>query len=81
MTFLQLFMLIASQATIFALIVGIFSVYNRRTTRREISRQIKDTSDKISALIKETRELVVETRNLIVAEGDKTRELIKALKG
>jgi hypothetical protein len=74
-------MLIASQATIFALIVGIFSIYNGRTTRREISRQIKDTSDKISPLIKETRKLVVETRNLIVAKGDKTRELIKVLKG
>ncbi|MEO0093795.1 MAG: hypothetical protein ABIK93_10560 [candidate division WOR-3 bacterium] len=67
MTFLQLFTLIASGATIFALIVGIFSVYNGRMTRREISKQIAETATKIS--------------ELIAAESDKTRELIKALKG
>jgi len=85
MSFLELFMLIASGATIFAFIVGIFSVYNGRMTRREISRQITETSDKISALIIETRNLIVaegdKTRELIKAEGENTRELIKALKG
>jgi len=85
MTFLEVFMLVASGATIFAFIVGVFSVYNGRMTRREISRQIRETTEKLAELIitegDKTRELIRETRNLIVAEGDKTRELIKVLKG
>lgn len=40
-----------------------------------------ERTERITELIKETRELIIETRNLIIAEGDKTRELIRALKG
>ncbi len=69
MPFLDLFVLVASGATIFALIVGIFSVYNVRKTRKEISN-----------LINEIRNLMVEesrlTRDLIVEESRLTRELI-----
>ncbi len=67
-------MLILSGAVIFALIVGIFSVYNGRMTRREISRQIKESSIDISKMIEKLAEL-------IVVESEKTRELIKVLKG
>ncbi len=78
MTFLELFMLVASGATIFALIVGVFSVYNGRMTRREISRQIRETTEKLAELIITEGD---KTKELIITEGDKTRELIKALKG
>ncbi len=66
MTFLEILMLVASGATIFALIVGVFSVYNGRMTRREISRQIREITEKLA--------------EFIITEGDKTRELIKVLK-
>ncbi|MEO0115892.1 MAG: hypothetical protein ABIK93_10550, partial [candidate division WOR-3 bacterium] len=73
MTFLQLFTLIASGATIFALIVGIFSVYNGRKTRREISNLIKEESNLTRNM---TKDLIKEIRDLIVEESRLTRELI-----
>lgn len=49
-------------ATIFGVIVGSFSVYNSRATRRYIGELIKETKSSISELIKEggrlTRELM-----------------------
>jgi multidrug efflux pump subunit AcrA (membrane-fusion protein) len=63
MSFLELLTLFASGATLFGLIVGVFSVYNGRMTRREIA-----------ALIRETQ---VETRQLIEQELGATRQLIE----
>lgn len=74
MPFLDLFLLVASGATIFGLIVGIFSVYSGRMTRREISRQIRESSVEISKMMEKLAEL-------IATESEKTRELIKVLKG
>jgi len=50
-------------ATVFGVIVGLFSVYNGRASRRHVAELIKETRDSISELIKEearlTRELIV----------------------
>ena len=53
MSFLEMFTVVASSATIFAFIVGVFSVYNGRMTRKEISSLIVSASD-------ETRKILVE---------------------
>jgi hypothetical protein len=37
--------------------------------------------EKMDERMERITELIIETRNLIVTEGDKTRELIKTLKG
>jgi len=73
-------------ATIFGLIVGIFSVYNGRMTRREISNLIvsesKATRDLISTESEATRELISSeseaTRKLISSESEATRKLISS---
>jgi predicted transcriptional regulator len=84
MTFLELFSLIASAATIFALIVGVFSVWNGRMTRREIGgligRDEQATRELIAGEEQATRELIARdeqaTRELIAREEQATRELI-----
>ncbi len=81
MTFLELFMLIASGARIFALIGWVFLVYNGRMTRREISKLIAAESEKTREMIQNMSKMIEKLSELIVTEGDKTRELIKVLKG
>jgi hypothetical protein len=76
MTFLELFSLIASAATIFALIVGVFSVWNGRMTRREIGGLIAREEQ---ATRQATRELMAELAELITREAQATRELIERL--
>lgn len=65
MDFLQIFTIVASSATIFAFIVGIFSVYNGRMTRKEISRLIKETSES--------------SQNLMVKEFEETRKILQGI--
>jgi len=60
-TFLELFTLFASAVTIFALIVGIFSVYNGRMTRREITAVIRETQELIARETETTRQFIRET--------------------
>jgi DNA repair ATPase RecN len=40
-----------------------------------------ERTEKMDERMERITELIIETRNLIVTEGDKTRELIKVLKG
>lgn len=47
MTFIESLTAIGFGATIFALIVGIFSVWNGRMTRREITKAITETTAKL----------------------------------
>ena len=83
-------------ASIFGLIVGIFSVWNGRMTRREISEYIKDGEERTAQHIKETQALIkemhtdtqalikemrTETQNLINESHRETRELIASEKG
>lgn len=81
MSFLELFTLFASSATIFGLIVAVFSIYNGRMTRREISALIRETHTETLALIREIGELIAresrETRELIAREEAATRQLIQ----
>lgn len=74
----------ASSVTIFALIVGIFSVYNGRMTRKEFSRLIIEIKNDIKNLIVEEskltrnmiKEITKEIKDLVVEESRLTRELI-----
>ena len=60
-------------ATVFALIVGLFSVYNGRATRKYIGELIKETRESTQNLIKETRE---STQNLIKEEMNRIQEIL-----
>jgi hypothetical protein len=62
-TFLELASLLASAATIFGLIVGVFSGWNGRMTRREIGTLIAHEEQA--------------TRDLIATESRATRELME----
>jgi uncharacterized membrane protein (DUF106 family) len=81
MSFLQIFTLVASNITIFGVIVGLFSIYNGRATRREISGIIRETQKETQELImemrKEHRESIKETQELIIEMRKEHRELIK----
>jgi uncharacterized membrane protein len=67
MTFLEGLSLVGVGATIFALIVGVFSVWNGRMTRREIIKAIKEMA----------REITEKLSELIVADGERTREILR----
>lgn len=56
-TFLELASLVASGATVFALIAGVFSVRNGRMTRREIGGMIERTQELIAREEQATRDL------------------------
>jgi ABC-type transporter Mla maintaining outer membrane lipid asymmetry permease subunit MlaE len=81
MSFLEIFTLFVSGVTIFGLIVGVFSVYNGRMTRREIAGLIRETTRETQQLIREihaeTQQVIRETRDLIVQEAAATRQLIQ----
>ena len=57
-------------ATIFGLIVGLFSVYNGRVTRKYIGELIKETRESTEKEIKGTKELMKE-------EADRTQVLLE----
>lgn len=63
MSFLEIFTIVASSATIFALIMGMFSIYNGRMTRREISGLIVSESEK-------TREILQEHGKILIEHGE-----------
>jgi hypothetical protein len=69
MTFLELFTIAASGATLFGLIVGVFSVYNGRMTRRDVTALTRETQQLI-------RESHADTRQLIHEEMVATREIL-----
>ncbi|ODS30299.1 MAG: hypothetical protein SCARUB_04589 [Candidatus Scalindua rubra] len=85
MGFLEIFTLVTSSATIFALIMGVFSFYNGRYTRREISNLIKQTHQDTQNLIREsrqdtqnlTKDIIKETQNLIVRESEENRKILQ----
>ncbi len=79
MSFWEIFTLAASNITIFGVIVGIFSVYNGRATRREISGLIKEIKELIKEMQKENRDLIKETQNLIRQGNEDTQKLIKTI--
>lgn len=56
MTFLQIFTLSASLVTIFAFIVGIFSVYNGRMTRKAITELINTTTAQTHQMLGEMQQ-------------------------
>lgn len=69
MTFWEGLTLTGVGATLFGLIVGVFSVYNGRMTRREITRVIVEEAQATRALILEesraTRAMLEELRTLL----------------
>jgi len=75
-TFFELASLLASAATIFGLIVGAFSVWNGRMTRREIGSLIAREEQA-------TRDLIATeshaNRDLITTETQATREIIERI--
>jgi hypothetical protein len=60
MTFIELLTAIVVGATILALIIGIFPVWNGRRTRSFLTTVIRETNAQTQALIKETQSLIVE---------------------
>jgi len=69
MSFLEIFTIVASSATIFALIMGMFSIYNGRMTRREISGLIVSESEKTREILQEHGKILVEHKNILVEHG------------
>lgn len=65
MSFLEILTLFASGATIFGVIVGVFSVYNGRMTRREVASLIQ--------------EMQRETQALIAREAEATRQILQGI--
>jgi hypothetical protein len=80
MSFLEVFTLFASGITSFGVIVGVFSIYNGRMTRREIGGLIGQTQELIAREAENTRQLIretqQETQQLIRETQRETRELI-----
>ena len=72
MPFLELFTLFASAVTIFGLIGGVFSVYNGRMTRREITAVIRETQQLIAHETDATRQLIRETH-------EATRQILQGI--
>ncbi len=72
MSFLVIFTLFASGVTIFGLIVGVFSVYNGRMTRRELVALSRETQEA-------TRQLIRETQELIAREAEATRRILQGI--
>ena len=85
MSFLELFTLVASSVAIFGLIVGIFAVYNGRMTRREVSREIRETQESTERIIadsrKATERMTAETQRLIIEGRESTEKLITEIWG
>ncbi len=83
MSFVEIFTLFASGVTIFGLIVGLFSVYNGRMTRRELSALIRDTQTETQRLIRETHTetvaLIRETHELMAREAEAARQLLQQM--
>lgn len=81
MSFLEILTLFASGVTIFAFIVGLFSVYNGRMTRRELAALIHESHSDTQRFIRETHAdtltLLRETRDLIAREEEATRQLVR----
>ena len=77
MSFLEIFTLFVSGATIFGVIVGVFSVYNGRMTRREIGGLVRETRELIAREAETYRQFIQETRELIAREAEATRQLIR----
>lgn len=73
MTFIAWVGLISYGATIFALIVGIFAVYNGRKTRDEITRLIKEVD-------KPTKEILTRQTALLEGIRDDIKEMDKSTK-
>jgi hypothetical protein len=68
-------------ATIFGLIVGLFSVYNGRATRKYIGELIKETRISTEKEINGTKELIKEgtkgSQELLEQYGKRTQELLE----
>jgi len=68
-------------ASTFGLIVGVFSVWNGRMTRREIVNVIRETQLRTEQLIRETQQLIRETQlgteRLIRETQQQTHQLIR----
>lgn len=60
MSFLEIFTIFASGVTIFGVIVGIFSVYNGRMTRREIGGLVREAQELIAREGTANRQLMQE---------------------
>lgn len=81
MSFLEIFTLFASGITIFGVVVGVFSIYNGRMTRREIGDLIGKTQELIDRRTETTQQLIresqQETRQLIRETHQETQQLIR----
>lgn len=81
MSFLEIFTLFASGITIFGVVVGFFSIYNGRMTRREIGGLIAKTQELIARGSETTSQLIreshQETQQLIRESHEETQQLIR----
>lgn len=75
-TILELIGVGLGMASLFGLIVGVFSVYNGRATRRELSKVIAAQSNRTQEMITEESK---RTREIIVEESTRTQEIIRTL--
>ncbi len=75
MSFGEIFTLFASCVTIFGLIVGLFSIYNGRMTRREIGGLIQVTREVLVQETQANRQLIREAQELIAREAEAARQL------
>lgn len=82
MTFLEGLALVGSSATIFGVIMGIFTFFNGRITRKEISRLIKESRESTERLITESREsterLIHEIHNSLQQSIERIQQSIEA---
>ena len=67
-------------ATIFGLIVGFFSVYNGRATRRYIGELIKETRQSTEKELKRTQELLEKHGSILEKLADQHTTMINLLK-
>ncbi len=67
MSFLEIFTIVASSAIIYIFIMGMFSIYNGRMTRREISGLIVSESEKTREILREHGEIL----NRVISVLDK----------
>jgi len=83
MSFGEIFTLFASCVTIFGLIVGLFSIYNGRMTRREIDGLIQETREVIVQEAEANRQLLQqmsrETQELIAREAEAARHILQGI--
>ncbi|MDI6641827.1 MAG: hypothetical protein QME68_05910 [Elusimicrobiota bacterium] len=76
---LEIWFYIFGDATIFGIIVGVFSVYNGRMTRKELSKIISETADKTQKILQEIDRRHTILLGKISETADKTQKILQEI--